>query len=131
MGHQAVAVLVFPDVKKFGFLVGVSYGEGVLFKDGHVSGYYSTKGGSWGFQAGAQSFGYALFFMNQEAVDYLDSSHGWEIGGGPSVVVADKGHAAKVSSTTLKTDAHAVIFNQHGLMAGVGLEGSKISLLDR
>jgi lipid-binding SYLF domain-containing protein len=129
MGKEAKAVLVFPDVKKMGFMAAVSFGEGVLFKDGHVANYYSTKSGSWGFQAGHQRFGYALFFMSDEAVNYLDHSRGWEIGAGPSVVVADRGIARKVSTTTVNHDVHAIIFNQRGLMAGVGVEGSKITLL--
>jgi len=42
--------------------------------------------GSWGLQAGAQSYGYAVFLMNQKAVDYLDRSEGWEIRVGRSFI---------------------------------------------
>ncbi len=65
--------------------------------------------------------------MNQGALKYLDKSAGFEIGVGPSVVVVDQGVATKFSSTTLTQDVYAFIFNQKGLMAGLGIEGSKIT----
>jgi hypothetical protein len=68
-----------------------------------------------------------LFFMNAGALKYLDDSKGFEIGVGPSVVVVDQGLAKKFSSTTLTQDVYAIIFGQKGFMAGIGLEGSKIT----
>jgi len=130
-GKDAKAVLVFPEVVKVGFVLGGSHGEGVLFKIAEVVNYYTTTGGSWGLQAGMQSYGYAVFLMSDDAVDYLDRSNGWEIGAGPSIVVLNHGHAKRISSTTVKSDAYAVIFGQRGLMAGLGIEGSKISPMSR
>jgi len=127
LGRTAKAILVFPDVVKAGFLVGGSFGKGVLFRDGEALGLYKTVSGSWGFQAGAQNYAYVLFFMTDDAIDYLDRSDGWEIGAGPSIVVLDRGHADKFTSTTLRSDVYAMIFGQRGLMAGVGIEGSRIS----
>ncbi len=129
IGTIARAVLVFPEVKKIGLLAGFSYGKGVMFKNGEAVNFYSSKGVSWGMQAGGQRFGYALFFMSDEAVDYLDRSNGWEIGAGPSVTVGDNGISKKVSTTTFKSDIHTVVFNQQGLMAGMGVEGNKITRL--
>jgi lipid-binding SYLF domain-containing protein len=74
-----------------------------------------------------QQFSYALFFMHSDALKYLDSSQGFEIGMGPSVVVVDQGMAKKFSSTTVTQDVYAFIFSQKGLMAGLGIEGSKIT----
>jgi len=65
--------------------------------------------------------------MNDQALQYLDRSDGWEIGVGPSIVVLDKGTGKSVTSTTLTKDVYAFIFNQKGLMAGVGIQGSKIT----
>jgi lipid-binding SYLF domain-containing protein len=130
-GKDAKAILVFPEVVKIGFMFAGGFGEGVLIKDGKVQGHYNTTSGSYGFQAGAHRYGYAVFLMTDDAVKYLDRSKGFEIGAGPSVTVMDVGRAKKITSTTINTDAYAVIFNQHGLMAGVGIEGSKISLIDR
>ena len=131
IGRQARAILIFPNIVKAGLVFGGAYGEGVLRKNGHVVSYYNSVTGSWGLQAGAQSYGYVVFLMTKKAVDYLDKSSGWEIGVGPTVVVVDEGAAKNLSSTTLKDDAYAFIFNQQGLMAGVSIEGSKISKIKR
>jgi len=127
LSQKAKAVLVFPNIVKAGLVFGGAYGEGELRSKGGVEGYYTTFTGSWGLQAGAQSYGYAVFLMSDKAVKYLHESKGWEIGVGPTVVLVDKGVAKNLSTTTLKDDAYAVIFDQQGLMAGVSIEGTKIS----
>lgn len=127
LGAQATAVLVFPSVKKAGFIVGGQYGEGTLFKGGKPVAYYSTAGVSYGLQAGAQEFGYAMFFMNANALAQLDKADGFEVGVGPSVVVVDQGMAKNLTTTTAKDDVYAFVFGQRGLMAGIGLQGNKIS----
>lgn len=126
LAKTAHGILVFPDVLKAGFLFGGEYGAGVLFKGDDVHGYYRTVAASYGLQIGAQSFGYALYLMDAKALDYLDRSDGWEIGVGPTVVLLDSGAAQTFSTTTAKDDIYAFTFNQHGLMAGIGIEGSKI-----
>src|SRR5271166_5008326 len=80
IGKHAKAVLVFPNIVKAGLVFGGSYGEGVLLEGSKVEDYYNSVSGSWGLQAGAESYGYAVFLMTDEAVKYLDKSHGWEIG---------------------------------------------------
>lgn len=123
----AKGILVFPDVVKAGLIIGGQYGVGALREQGKTVGYYRTIAASYGLQAGAQSFGYALFFMSQDALDFLKKSDGWEIGTGPSIVVADKGFASSLTTSTVKDDIYAFFFDQKGLMAGLGLQGSKIS----
>jgi len=130
LGRDAKGILVFPEIVKAALVVGGSYGKGVLLRKGKVNRYYNSVAGSWGLQAGAQSYGYALFLMNDKALNYLDRSDGWEIGVGPTVVIVDKGVAKNLSTTTLKDDAYAFIFDQQGLMAGIALEGSKISRIE-
>jgi len=127
VASKAKAVLIFPNIVKAGFIFGAAYGEGVLKEGSHIDGYYNTITGSWGLQAGAQSYGYALFLMTDNALDYIHQSHGWEIGTGPTVVVVNEGVAKNLSSTTLQDDAYAFIFDQQGLMASLSLEGTKIS----
>lgn len=127
LNAKAVAVLVFPDVKKAGFIVGGQYGEGVLWRGGKASAFYNTGGASVGFQAGAQQYGYALFLMTEEAVKALDAADGFEVGIGPSVVVVDQGFAKATTTTTIKDNIYAFIFSQKGLMAGVGIQGNKIT----
>jgi lipid-binding SYLF domain-containing protein len=131
MARNARGVLIFPNIVKAGVVFGGAYGEGTLMKGGHVTDYYNSVTGSWGLQLGAQSYGYVVFLMNNKAVDYIDKSKGWEIGVGPTVVVVDNGMAKNLSTSTLKDDAYAFVFNQQGLMAGVSIEGTKISRIHR
>lgn len=131
IGEKAKAVLVFPSIVKAGFIVGGQYGEGILLKDGKFVAHYNSVAGSYGLQAGVQKFGYALFLMNDKALDYLDKSDGWELGVGPSIVIVDKGKAKSLTTLTLKDDVYAFIFDQKGLMAGLGIQGSKITKLDK
>jgi len=127
LSHKARAILVFPNVVKAGLVFGGSYGEGVLIRGDRVAGYYNSVSGSWGLQAGAQSYGYVVFLMSRKADRYINESHGWEIGVGPTIVVVHEGAAKNLSTTTLKDDAYAYIFNQQGLMASLSIEGTKIS----
>jgi len=131
LAEKAAGVLIFPNIVKAGFVIGGQYGEGALRKKGKTVAYYNSVAGSYGLQAGAQSFGYALFLMTDSAVEYLNRSDGWEIGVGPSVVVVDEGIARTLTSTTLKSDVYAFIFDQKGLMAGLGLQGSKITKIQK
>jgi lipid-binding SYLF domain-containing protein len=131
ISKKAKAVLVFPKIVKAGLVFGGSYGEGVLMKGAKPTNYYNSVSASWGLQAGAESFGYVVFLMNDKAVNYLDKSRGWEIGVGPTVVVVNEGVAKNLSSTTLKKDAYAFIFDQQGLMASLSIEGTKISPIKR
>lgn len=71
------------------------------------------------------------FFMDNASLIYLNRSEGWEIGVGPSIVVVDKGVAKSLTTTTAKSGVNAFVFDQKGLMAGLGLQGSKISRLNR
>ena len=131
MGEKAIGILVFPGIVKGGFIVGGQYGEGALIKDGKTVAYYNTIAASYGLQAGLQKFGYALFFITEAALKWLDKSDGWEIGVGPSIVVVDVGAAASMTSTTLQSDIYAFFFDQKGLMAGLGLQGTKITRLEK
>jgi lipid-binding SYLF domain-containing protein len=131
LSRTAKAILVFPNIVKAGLVFGGSYGEGELLEGSKVVDYYNSVAGSWGLQIGAQSYGYAIFLMTDEAVSYLTKSKGWEIGVGPTVVVVDEGVAKNLSSTSLKDHAYAFIFSQQGLMAGVSIEGTKISRINR
>lgn len=131
LSKNAKGVLVFPNIIKAGLVFGGSYGEGVLLKGSRVVDYYNSVAGSWGLQAGAQSYGYAVFLMTDDAVRYIEKTKGWEVGVGPTVVVVDTGAAKNISTSSLKSDAYAFIFSQQGLMAGVSIEGTKISHIKR
>ena len=122
---------MFPSIIKGGFLIGGQYGEGALLKDGKNAGYYNTVQLSYGLQAGIQKHGYVLFFMTEDAMKWLDRSDGWELGVGPSIVVVDEGMATAQTTTTLQSDIYAFFFDQQGLMGGLGLQGTKITRINK
>jgi lipid-binding SYLF domain-containing protein len=69
--------------------------------------------------------------MNDGALEYLDSSAGFELGVGPSIVVVDADMGKSITSTTITQDIYAFIFDQKGLMAGLGIQGSKITRISK
>ncbi len=132
LSKKAKAILVFPKIVKAGLGIGGHYGEGALRKDGKTVAYYNTAAGSYGLQIGGQIFGYAMFFMDDKGLNYLLSNNtGWEVGVGPSVVFLDEGMATTMNNTTLTESVYVFTFSQQGLMAGAGIQGSKITKLNR
>jgi lipid-binding SYLF domain-containing protein len=71
-----------------------------------------------------------MFFMTDEAVNYMKKSKGWEVGVGPSVVVVDEGMASSLTTTTAKDGIYVFFFDQKGLMAGLGIQGTKIKRIE-
>ena len=121
-------MLVFPKIVKVGFVLGGAYGEGALLQGGKTLGYYNSSAASYGLQAGVQGFGYALFFMHADALKYLDLSSGASRSvSAPALSWSTRAWRRSSRSTTLTQDVYAFIFNQKGLMAGLGVEGSKIT----
>lgn len=131
LSTKAAAILVFPSVKKAGLMIGGQYGEGVLWRNDKPVAFYNTGGASFGFQAGAQEYGYAMFFMKEEAINALNVAQGFEVGVGPSIVVVDQGMANSTTTTTIQKDIYAFIFSQKGLMAGIGIQGNKITKINK
>jgi lipid-binding SYLF domain-containing protein len=123
--------LVFPEITKAGLLIGGQYGEGVLWRGDKATAFYNTAGASFGLQAGAQEYGYALFFMKEKALNALDQAQGFEVGMGPSIVVVDHGMAKSNTTITMQDDIYAFIFSQKGLMAGLGIQGNKITKINK
>jgi lipid-binding SYLF domain-containing protein len=122
---KAVAILVFPDVVKAGFILGVQGGKGILFVHGRPNGRYRTVDASYDLQAGVQKYGYAPLPHEPK-----DNTRGWEIGTGPSVVIVDKGMARSFTTDTIHNGIYAFTFDRQCLMAGLGLQGSKIMRID-
>jgi lipid-binding SYLF domain-containing protein len=135
LGRQADSVLVFPNVTRAGFVVGGQTGNGTLFRKGHfgnvsvarADSFFNTSAVSYGLQAGVQRMGYALFMMDPASAANLKRSGGWEIGGSPSLVVVDQGVATGLSTSTIRSGTYAFFFDQRGLMAGLGLQGTRIT----
>jgi lipid-binding SYLF domain-containing protein len=124
---NAKGILIFPEIIKAGLLVGAAAGEGVMRVGGKADGYYRSTAVSYGLQAGVAKFGYVMFLMDDESVDYVRNTSGWEVGVGPNITVADKGIAKKLSTTTVNSGIYVFFIDQKGFFAGAGIEGTKIS----
>ena len=129
LAENAEGVLVFPDIVKGGFVVGGAGGDGALYQRNRPTGYYRSVAASYGLQAGLQKYGYALFLMDDQAMQSLNKTGGWEVGSAPGLAVLDKGWSGSLSTTTLKKGSKAIFFDQKGLMAGLGMQGTKITRL--
>lgn len=127
VAESAVAVLVFPEIVKGGAIVGGQYGEGALRAGDETTGYYVNAGASIGFQFGGQTYAYFMFFMSEAGLSYLDDSAGWDVGGAPTFVWGGEGWSEGLSVRDIEQDIIVFFADQNGMMAGAGLQGTKIT----
>ena len=126
---KARGVLVFPKVIAAGFWLGAQYGEGALRVDGRTAGYYSTVGGSFGLQIGAQSKALIYVFLTEDAIATFRQRDGWAVGTDATVAVLQAGANGQLDTTTATHPVEVFVLTNAGLMAGVSLEGTKVSRL--
>lgn len=131
LGDKAEGILVFPSITKGGLILGGEYGEGALRVSGQTQGYYSSTSGSLGLQLGISSRSLVIMFMTDEALKQFTDSDGWEAGVDADVTVVEVGATGSFDTTTAKDPVIAFNFGEEGLMAGVSLEGTKVSKLDK
>ena len=124
---RANGVLIFPDVNKISFIVGGEHGDGVLRVHREPVGYYTMSGGSIGYQAGAQSKAVVLVFLTPDALDHFRASKGWTVGADATLAVASFGAHGGVDTASAKQPVVEFVLNNAGLMAGVSLQGTKIT----
>ncbi len=130
---RAKAVAIFPDMLKAGFIVGGTYGTGVISVrqgDGSWSApaFYEMGGASLGFQIGGQSMDLILVVMKQRGLDGLLKNQ-VKFGADIAVVagpVGRRGEAA-VSGASPHADVYSYSASK-GLFAGVSLEGAGLGL---
>lgn len=130
MVNNARGVLVFPAVISAGFVFGASSGEGAMRQGGRTTGFYRQTGGSWGLQAGAQSQAVYLLFMTKEALDSFNASRGWTAGANASVTMLSAGANAQATTNTIQQPVVGYVLSNGGLMAGLTLDGTRITRLD-
>jgi lipid-binding SYLF domain-containing protein len=126
---RAAGVLVFPNVMEAGFMVGASRGSGALRVGGKTVSYHATTSGSFGLQAGAQSTAVFLLFMTEDALRNFQNSSGWTVGADASVTLLTVGASAQVTTATAQQPVIGYVLSNRGLMAGVSLDGARITRL--
>ena len=124
---RAQGVLVFPSVVSVSFGIGGDHGDGALRVGGRTVGYYSTSGGSIGFQAGAQSRAIVVLFMTPDALAKFRASNGWTVGADATVAVVNIGANGGIDTNTARQPVIGFALTNYGLAAGVSLQGSKIT----
>jgi lipid-binding SYLF domain-containing protein len=127
----AKGMLVMPNVKKAGFIVGGQYGEGALRVFGRSVAYYSLAAGSFGLQAGAQAMDIIIIFMTEDALRKFETSPGWEAGVDGNIALIDIGAGGSIDTTTVKEPIVAFVFDVKGLMADLSLKGAKFTRLQK
>ncbi|TCM20426.1 lipid-binding SYLF domain-containing protein [Novosphingobium sp. PhB165] len=126
VGKKAKGVMVFPKIIKGGFVIAGSSGDGTLFVNGKATRFFNMSSASVGLQAGAQGYGYALFFMNEQKMAETINGASWDAGSDASIAFIDKGAEASLDTANLNKAIYAFAFSQKGLMGGVSLKGSRI-----
>ena len=124
---KAAGVLVFPEVIKAGFVIAGEGGEGALRVGGRTLGYYTIFSGSVGFQAGGQKRDIIIAFMDAASLKKFEASDGWKAGVDGSVALINVGAGAAVDIGKIKEPIVGFVVGQKGLMAGVSVDGSKIT----
>lgn len=128
---KAVCVVVYPSVKKAAFIVGGSYGRGVITcrsgenLDGRWSApaMFALEGGSFGFQIGGQATDFVLLIMNDAGARSVMSSK-VKLGADASAAAGPKGRNAS-AETDIVMKAEILSYSRaQGLFAGVSLAGS-------
>jgi lipid-binding SYLF domain-containing protein len=127
--NRARGVLVFPAVLEAGFVFGAWQGDGALRKGGKTVSYHRTTGGSFGLQAGAQSTAVFLLFMTDDALTRFENSSGWTAGVDATVTLLSVGANAQLTSATSSQPIIGYVMSNQGLMAGVTVDGSRITRL--
>jgi lipid-binding SYLF domain-containing protein len=128
--ERAAGVLVFPSVLAVSLGVGVEHGDGALRVSGKTAGYYATTSGSIGLQAGAQSQAIVLLFMTPESLAKFRNSNGWTVGADATVAIANVGANGGIDTITAQAPVIGFVLTNSGVMAGVSLEGTKVSRIN-
>jgi lipid-binding SYLF domain-containing protein len=132
--NKALCVVVYPSVKKAAFIVGGSYGRGVItcrtgkeFNGGRWSApaMFALEGGSFGFQIGAQATDFVLLVMNESGANSVMSSK-VKLGADASAAAGPVGRNA-TAETDVVLKAEILSYSRaKGLFAGISLEGSTL-----
>ncbi len=125
-------MLVFPNIVKAGFMFGGQIGEGVLLKGGKPVAYYNSVAASYGLQAGASGLRLRAVLHERRCARLPRQERRLGDRRRAEHRRRRRGHRRKsLTSTTLTHDVYAFIFDQKGLMAGIGIQGSKITKISK
>jgi len=131
--NKAVCVIVVPSMKKGAFIVGASYGRGVMTcRSGEnfrgswsAPAMFALEGASFGLQAGGQATDYVILVMNEKGAKSVMSSK-VKLGGDASVAAGPVGRTTS-AETDIVMNAEMLSWSRaKGVFAGISLTGSTI-----
>ena len=131
--NKAECAVVFPSVKKAAFVVGASYGKGVITCrsgksfDGPWSApaMFALEGASFGLQIGGEATDFVLLVMNEKGAESVMSSK-VKLGADASAAAGPVGRTTS-AETDVALKAEILSWSRaKGVFGGVSLEGSTL-----
>ncbi|HLH08928.1 MAG TPA: lipid-binding SYLF domain-containing protein [Terriglobales bacterium] len=131
--NKAECVVVFPSVKKAAFVVGASYGRGVITcRSGKAfngrwsaPAMFALEGGSFGFQIGGQATDFVLLIMNESGANSVMSSK-VKLGADASVAAGPVGRDTSAETDVVMKAEILSWSRSRGIFAGISLAGSTL-----
>jgi len=131
--NKAKCVIVVPSMKKGAFIVGASYGRGVMVcRSGEnftgawsAPAMFALEGGSFGFQAGGQATDYVILVMNDKGARSVMSSK-VKLGGEASIAAGPVGRTSSAETDAAMNAEMLSWSRSKGVFGGLSLEGSTI-----
>ena len=94
-----------------------------------LASFHRTTSGTWGLQAGAQSTAVFLLFMTDDALARFEASEGWSVGADANVTLVSVGANAQITTETAQQPVIGFVLSNRGLMAGLTLNGTRVTRL--
>lgn len=130
---KARCVIVFPSVLKAAFIVGGSYGRGVMVCRTHrdfagpwgAPAMMALEGGSFGLQIGGEATDFVILVMNARGADSLLHSK-VKLGADAAIAAGPKGRDAQADTDVTMRAEMLSYSRSRGVFAGISLEGSTL-----
>jgi SH3 domain-containing YSC84-like protein 1 len=130
---KARCMIVFPSVLKAAFVVGGSYGRGVMVCRTHkdytgpwgAPAMMALEGGSFGLQIGGQATDFVILVINSRGADSVLHSK-VKLGADAAVAAGPKGRDAQASTDATLRAEMLSYSRSRGAFAGLSLEGSTV-----
>jgi len=131
--NKADCAIIFPSVKKAAFVVGASYGRGIMTcRSGaefrgpwSAPAFFALEGGSFGLQIGGEATDFVLLVMNEKGAKSVMTSK-VKLGGDASVAAGPVGRTTS-AETDIVMNAEILSWSRNrGVFAGISLTGSTL-----
>ena len=128
---DSVAQIVFPKAFKAGLFIGGNYSEGFIFRDDKALGRIRMSGGNVGPQIGGQQYSQVIYVMTEAKFTELLTSKAVKFQGTLSYAKNGESVTSLISTQDELAEAHTIIFNQTGYLAGITMDGVQYSVIEK